>query len=139
MDPHPTTLVRDLDGKRLAFRNDKRPRVQYLYFAFVVARLRLAWRRDYGSPSKALAKQFGKGFWATKGPYLPRSFLLALAVEIGHDVSIVKGSPIMPGDDDSPNGTVVIAIAKFLQFKYYTKNDEEDIDYWRWYRGKDEG
>ena len=78
--------IRDLGGKRLFFRNDMRPRARYLYFLFVVAQLKLAWRHEYrNNPANVLKKQLGKGFWATKGRYLKRAFLLAIAEEIGHD------------------------------------------------------
>ncbi|KAI1215128.1 uncharacterized protein F4807DRAFT_21831 [Annulohypoxylon truncatum] len=121
----PTVMImRDLDGKQLSFKNEMRPRARYLYFLFVVAQLRQAWRQEYrNDPSKVLAKQLGKGFWATKGRYLERSFLLALADEIGHDTKITENIPMAPGDDNDPDHTGVIGIAKLLQTP-----DEDSLD-----------
>lgn len=123
----PPMTIRDLNGQQLSFKNDMRPRARYLYFLFVVAHLRLAWRQDFRhGPSKVLQKQLGKGFWATKGRYLKRSFLLALAEEIGHDTDFAENIPIEPGDDNEPDETGVLGIAKLLQFPGTNEDDGED-------------
>ncbi|RYP74434.1 hypothetical protein DL769_004011 [Monosporascus sp. CRB-8-3] len=121
--------VRDLDGRQLSFKNDMRPRARYLYFLFVVAQLKLAWRHDYlEEPSNVIDKQLGKGFWATKGRYLRRSFLLALAEEIGHDTTFTENIPIEPGDDNDPDDTGLVAVAKLMQFHKREGDDDEDED-----------
>lgn len=121
--------IRDLDGRQLSFKNDMRPRARYLYFLYVIAQLRLAWRHEYRQgPSKVLARQLGKGFWATKGHYLKRSFLLAIADEIGHGTDIVENIPIVFGDDNDPDDTGVIGIAKLLQFCGDSEEEEEEWD-----------
>jgi hypothetical protein len=120
--------IRDLGGQRLFFKNDMRPRARYLYFLFTVAQLKLAWRHDYHKdPTKVLKKQLGGGFWATKGRYLNRAFLLALAEEIGHD-ALAYNIPMEPGGDNEPDETGIIGIAKLLQFKKRHFFDEEDED-----------
>jgi hypothetical protein len=123
--------IRDLGGKRLFFKNDMRPRARYLYFLFVVAQLKLAWRHEYrNDPANVLKKQLGKGFWATKGRYLKRAFLLAIAEEIGHDTEFSDNIPMEPGDDNEPDETGVIGIAKLLRFqkRRYEDENEEDED-----------
>ncbi|KAI1445269.1 hypothetical protein F5Y02DRAFT_427011 [Annulohypoxylon stygium] len=121
--------IRDLDGKRLSFKNDMRPRSRYLYFLFVVAQLRLAWRDELRKdPSQVLSKQLGEGFWATKGRYLQRSFLLALADEIGHDTNFAENIPIEPGDDSDPDYTGVIGVTQYLQFKDAVDSDDEEAE-----------
>lgn len=53
-------------------------------FLHVVAQLKLAWRHDHRKdPGKVLKPQLGKGFWATRGRYLNRALLLALADDEG--------------------------------------------------------
>ncbi|RYO90316.1 hypothetical protein DL766_006912 [Monosporascus sp. MC13-8B] len=130
VDPSTNVMtVQDLDGRQLSFSNDMRPRARYLYFLFVVAQLRLAWRLEYRQdPTKVLAKQLGKGFWATKGRYLKRSFLLALANEIGHDTTFAEDISMPPGDDNDRDDTGLIAIAKMLQFHKKDGDDDEDDD-----------
>jgi hypothetical protein len=82
-------FVRDLDGKRLHFKNDARPRARYLYFLFCVAVLKRAWKHEHRNvPDAVLKSQLGKGVWATLGGYMSKGFLSALATEIGHDTSV---------------------------------------------------
>ncbi|KAI1261896.1 hypothetical protein F5Y18DRAFT_419261 [Xylariaceae sp. FL1019] len=120
-------LVRQLHGRQLSFKNGNCPRARYLYFLFVVAQLRQAWRHDFRrDSSKVLKNQVGKGFWATKGRYLRRGFLLSMAEEIGHDTDFKENIPMMPSDDDDDDETGdagVIGIAKMFQ---YGANDEDE-------------
>lgn len=129
--------IRDFDGKQLFFKNNKRPRARYLYFLFVVAQLKLAWRAEYrNDPSKVLKKQLRKGFWGTKGRYLKHSFLLALADEIGHDTELVCANiPGEPTDNNARDELGIIGIAKLLQSRKRRYNDDdhdeddnEDVD-----------
>ncbi|KAI0897754.1 hypothetical protein F4806DRAFT_375987 [Annulohypoxylon nitens] len=122
--------IRQLEGRRLSFKNNMRPRARYFYFLFIVAQLRVAWRNEYRKdPSKVLAKQLGKGFWATKGCYLQRSFLLALADEIGHVTNFAENIPIEPGDDNDPDYTGVIGIARLRTTKTRMMNRLNDAYY----------
>ncbi|XXH02512.1 hypothetical protein Hte_008888 [Hypoxylon texense] len=116
-DPVNPMTIRDLENRKLFFKNGMRPRARYLYFLFALAHLKLAWRQEYRQDPKAvLGKQLGKGFWATKGRYLKRSFLLALANEIGHGTEFAESVPIEPGDDSDPDDAGVLGLAKLLQF-----------------------
>ncbi|KAK3363912.1 hypothetical protein B0T25DRAFT_422700, partial [Lasiosphaeria hispida] len=127
--------IRDLDGRRLSFKNDNRPRARYLYFLFVVAQLKMAWRHEYRTdPAKKLKPQLGKGFWATRGRYLNRALLVALAEEIGHDTSFPENMPPRPGTDDASKdeedaaetGLVVIAKIIAAQKRGDEEEDEEE-------------
>lgn len=127
--------IQDLDGRRLSFKNDNRPRARYLYFLFVVAQLKMAWRHEYRKdPAKKLKPQLGKGFWATRGRYLNRALLLALAEEIGHDTSFPENIPPLPGTDydtqpqrDEDDGeTGLIAIAKIIAAQRRGDEEEEE-------------
>ncbi|KAI0165372.1 hypothetical protein GGR52DRAFT_575464 [Hypoxylon sp. FL1284] len=124
----PEMTVRDLENRTLIFNNSMRPRARYLYFLFAVAQLKLAWRQEYRQyPEAVLGKQLGKGFWATKGRYLKRSFLLTLADEIGHDTEFAENVPIEPGDDaDSDVG--VLSLARLFQSPEEEEEENEDED-----------
>lgn len=111
--------IRDIENRKLSFKDSMRPRASYLYFLFALAQLKLAWRQEYRQDPKAVfEKQLGKGVWVTKGRYLKRSFLLALANEIGHDTQLAENVPIEPGvgDDTNPDDAGVLSLAKLLQF-----------------------
>ncbi|KAK0703032.1 hypothetical protein B0T26DRAFT_838826 [Lasiosphaeria miniovina] len=127
--------IRELEGQRLSFKNDNRPRARYLYFLFVVAQLKMAWRHEYRTdPAKKLKPQLGKGFWATRGRYLNRALLLALAKEIGHDTAFPENIPSLSGtnhdtqpqgdDDDGEAG--LVAIAKIIAAQRRGDEEEEE-------------
>jgi hypothetical protein len=125
--------IRDLDGRRLSFKNDNRPQARYLYFLFVVAQLKIAWRHEYRTdPAKKLKPQLGKGFWATRGRYLNRALLLALAEEIGHDTSFPENMPPRPGtdnaskDEEDTGVTGLVAIAKIIAAQKRGDEEEEE-------------
>ncbi|KAM7189038.1 hypothetical protein V8F20_010341 [Naviculisporaceae sp. PSN 640] len=128
--------IRDLDGRRLSFKNDNRPRARYLYFLFVVAQLKMAWRHEYRTdPTKKLKPQLGKGFWATRGRYLNRALLLALAEEIGHDTSFPENIPPLPGTDrdtqpqegeEDTGEAGLIAISKIIAAQRRRNEEEEE-------------
>jgi hypothetical protein len=143
--------TRELDGRRLFFKNDMRPRARYLCFLFFVAQLKLAWRHDYcHNPAVVLKKQLGWG--VTKDRYLKRASLLALSEEIGHGTQLCDNIPTEPrndnkprddnepvddnepADDNEPRGdnkpdeTGVIAIAKLLRFRKRNYEDDEEYE-----------
>ncbi|KAK4152645.1 hypothetical protein C8A00DRAFT_44300 [Chaetomidium leptoderma] len=121
--------IRDLDGQQLSFKNNQRPRARYLYFFDVVAQLKMAWRHDYRKdPINVFKSQLGKGFWATRGRYLNRALLLALAEEIGHNTGFPKNIPPLPGNDNDKeelDRTGLVAITKIIQAQR-TANEEEE-------------
>ncbi|KAK3331723.1 hypothetical protein B0T19DRAFT_413866 [Cercophora scortea] len=130
--------IRDLDGQKLSFKNDNRPRARYLYFLYVVAQLKMAWRHDYrNDPAKKLKSQLGKSFWATRGRYLNRALLLALAEEIGHDTSFSDNIPPLPGSDnnqpaqsdgsdDGDDEVGLLAIAKIIGAEGCSEDEDEE-------------
>lgn len=72
----------DLDGKRLQFKNNFRPRTSYLYFLYVTQMMQLAWtsKKQGQTNSKAELK-----FWGVPGSYLPKTMLLGLVEEMGQE------------------------------------------------------
>ncbi|KAI1455515.1 hypothetical protein F4805DRAFT_435782 [Annulohypoxylon moriforme] len=125
----PELSIRDLDGQKLAFKNDMRPKTEYVYFTFAIAQLRLAWRHEYRkgpNPNEELPKQLGKGCWVAKTRYLQRPFLLALAKEIGRNTGLTDDIIEAPGEDEDVDETGIFGIAKWLQS--YRWGDEDELD-----------
>ena len=87
---------RDLDGKRLVFRNDFRPRARYLYYMFCLNMMRFAWRYKERSVD-ILQPELNKVFWGTHGRYLKRGMLRAFVEEIGHGFERL----VEEGEDDT--------------------------------------
>jgi hypothetical protein len=78
-----------LDGQRVEFKGNRRPRAKYLFFHYCVSMLRRSWIHD---KHWELLKT-GKGLWPIPGPYLRKSHILAFVEEIGHEVgdSLLQG------------------------------------------------
>ncbi|KAN0085534.1 hypothetical protein V8E54_002001 [Elaphomyces granulatus] len=74
---------RDLDGRKLQFRNAFRPRARFLYFNYCVQILRYAW--SHPSQSPPLKDELGKPFWGTIGKYVHRNFIRGMVDECGHE------------------------------------------------------
>ncbi|KAJ6016929.1 hypothetical protein N7451_000308, partial [Penicillium sp. IBT 35674x] len=74
---HAGTIIRvqDLDGRRLTFKNDNRPRRRYLYMRFIISYL-WAKRRDLPTMDE---KVEARKFWPSGGAYLQKSTLQTLA------------------------------------------------------------
>ncbi|KAK3352051.1 hypothetical protein B0H65DRAFT_419946 [Neurospora tetraspora] len=86
---HPGMAVKELDGKQLHFRPacTFRPRVEYLYFLFVLSILKMAWRHDIDNRAKPedigmLKRLIGKKAWTTESQYLHRAMVVALGLEV---------------------------------------------------------
>ncbi|OAX78318.1 hypothetical protein ACJ72_07375 [Emergomyces africanus] len=74
---------RELDGKRLEFRSDYRPRAQYLYFRYCLQILRRAFTERWQG-QVLRESELEKPAWSSPGKFLKRNMLLAFVDEIGH-------------------------------------------------------
>ena len=74
---------RDLDGQKVSFRGDFRPRARYLYFTYCMAILRKSWNKD--KPAIALSDELGKPYWGTAGRYIKKNMLRGFVQELGHE------------------------------------------------------
>jgi len=83
-----------LEGRRLVFRNDARPRARYVWWAFLSAITQLSWKGSVKNPDSLIQKEVLKGtrFWGTHGKYVKKNILLGFVQEIGHDVSSIAES-----------------------------------------------
>ena len=75
----------NLDGKRVQFSSDHRPRARYLYWQYCKAVLRQSWKEKDIKAKDVLVRERGKKFWGTKGPYIKKRMLLAFVEQLGHD------------------------------------------------------
>lgn len=91
------TTWKDLDGKKLDFRSEFRPRARYLYWNFCLQILRLAfWERHKGSVLRE--QELGKPFWGSPGKYVKRNIVVE---EVGH-----KYDDLLQGADDDSDSKV---------------------------------
>ena len=100
-----------LDGRRLEFKNDNRPRLRYLYFTFLMTMFRrrrfecTGWQGD-------LARYTCGKFWGSPGNWLRGSSIRTLARRISHepDLEAFVGThdlPLHPRTVDERDDDVV--------------------------------
>ena len=105
-----TRTWRDLNGVRVQFSSNHRPRARYLYWQYCETILRLSWHAPKVSREDALKKNHGKGYWGTRGSFLSRATLLALIEELGHEYEhLMIGAAENEQDQKSdPTGLIVL-------------------------------
>jgi hypothetical protein len=102
---------RDLDGADVEFRSTFRPRARYFYFHYCMQILRRAWRAEKIA-AEHMKKEFGKGYWGTIGPYLPKSMLQALIEELGHGYEgLLKGGEGDKATANQEDRNILLAVA----------------------------
>ncbi|KAK0716191.1 hypothetical protein B0H67DRAFT_539094 [Lasiosphaeris hirsuta] len=98
----------DLDGRRLVFQNDARPRARYMWWTFLSAITQLSWKGSVKNPDSLIQKEVLKSTrcWGTHGKYIRKNMLLGFVQEIGHDVSSIAESIMEHAiDEDTLVGT----------------------------------
>lgn len=72
-----------LDGKRVNFSSDHRPRTRYLYWQYCQSLLRRSWESK--RKEETAKEEFGKKFWGSRGKYMQDGMLRAFVLEMGHE------------------------------------------------------
>ena len=79
-------------------------------------------------------RERGKKFWGTKGPYIKKRMLLAIAEQLGHDhEALMENAIVESKEDDNPESNpsaLQLASAEIRRShrKYNKEEDEEDED-----------
>ena len=130
----PELTWRSLNGSKLEFRNDFRPRARYLYFHYCLQILRLSWGHQKKN-AEALKKKLGKAYWGTPGRYLPRHMLLAFVEELGHEYkplllqgAIEDEADLDPADLNSTDSETLLKAALDQVKAPAIKDDGSDVD-----------
>lgn len=121
---HGIETIAELDGRRLKFLTNTRPRARYLWWTFLRAVTQLTWNSNLKEDSfihkEVLA---GTRYWGTPGKYVKSNKLLGFIEEIGHDVSHISDTdPIAksimehaieeegnPNAEPDPTGVMIVA------------------------------
>lgn len=121
---------RDLDNKRLEFRNSFRPRARYLYYHYCTQLLRCAWNEEVRG--NVLKRELKKRFWGTPGKYIRESMLRAFVEELGHDFDyLLDGAAPPPDDEDAadarePDPSLLLAATNQIESVVKEDTDAED-------------
>ena len=124
----------DLDGRKVLFSSDHRPRARYLYWQYCKTVLRQSWKEKGIKAKDVLLRERGKKFWGTKGPYIKKRMLLAFVEQLGHDHEELMENAIVESEEDnnpeSDPSALLLASAEIRKShrKYNEEEDEEDED-----------
>jgi HNH endonuclease len=126
--PDPRLTWKDLDGTPVEFKSAFRPRARYLYFHYCIQILRRAWRAERKA-AEQMKKEFGKGYWGTIGPYLPKCHLQALVDELGHGYEeLLEGGVDDQATASDVNGDVVVALGSNQVKASREEGEDEESD-----------
>ena len=123
----------ELDGQKVTFRSDFRPRARYLYWQFAVSLMRKALQTQHRE-NNPLTEEFGKQFWGTRGRWIKQKHLLGFAEYLGHAVEWenLMEAAIEPGNEEDMRpdaGGVIVACNQLREVRQRTakgwKDDEE--------------
>ena len=129
---NPRETWNDLDGKKVQFSSDHRPRARYLYWQYCKTVLRQSWKEKGTKAKDVLMRERGKKFWGTKGPYIKKRMLLAFVEQLGHDHEALMENAIVESEEDnipeSDPSALLLASAEIRKShrKYNKDEDEED-------------
>ena len=125
----------DLDGQRVQFKSDHRPRARYLYWQFATALLRKALQSNH-KKNNPVATELGKRYWGTGGPWIRRKYLLAFTEYLGHEVeweTLLEAATEPEDDDNEPDpGGLVVAVEQIRRTRrkltkgWYEEEEGED-------------
>jgi len=128
---HPEMITwGDLDGMRLQFPNDLRPRARYLHFHYCCQLLKLAWGAGADFQSLTSMKQeLGACAWGTTGKYIAANQMRAFVDELGHEFEV---GDLMNNatKDEAPaeEDAFVKAVTNQIRFGLTTSEAGEDSD-----------
>ena len=123
--------LKDLDGEEVVFKNDARPASRFLYYHFVITLLRNKKHRQPGWEKFFVELPTGKPF-ATMGPYMRESMLIALARMAG-DLNATEEAKLLGGEgatflEDQKLADVEETEVARRALESHEVEDEEDED-----------
>ena len=121
-----------LDGLRLEFKNDSRPRLRYLYFTFLMSMFRrrrfecTGWKSD-------LARYASGKMWASPGNWVRGSSIRAIARRIAHETNLEAfvgtDLPLQPRTTDKRDDDVVAdEVMESYEAKVLGGLKEQEVD-----------
>ena len=120
---------RDLDGRKVKFRNHNRPRARYLYYHYCTQLLRRAWNMKV--QGDILTDELNTHFWGIPGKYIRQNMLRAFVEELGHDYEKLLEGAFKDSEDD-PQDDPTLLSAAINQIRHsvqeHTDEDSEDDD-----------
>ena len=119
----------DLDGKRVQFSSDHRPRARYLYWQYCKTMLRESCT-EKGIQAKDVQMQ---KLWGPKGPYIKKRTLLAFVEQLGPGYEALMENAIVESEDDDipesdPSALLLASAEICASHRKYREEDEEESE-----------
>ena len=132
----PNLFWKDLDGRRLRFQGDARPKARYIYFHFLLNMLRFAWRKK-STATTILQPELGMPYWGTPGAYVRQGQLQGFMNQLGHISGVETPTPTTAPPREDDDNVLAEALKsqvldssrkKCLSSQEYEDSDEEIED-----------
>lgn len=121
----------ELDGRKLVFKTNFRPRARYIWWTYLNTILRTAWNQQ-GKDGNVQHHEVRKAtrYWGTRGRYVMQNQLLGFVEEIGHDVESILEQGDDNEDTQEPGLEAVVAIVQeaMVSSLQHDKKEGEDSD-----------
>lgn len=118
---------KEMDGKKIEFCTNHRPRARYLYWRYCVSILRRSW--NIGNARKQILNpEIGNKFLGSRGSYLSRRKLLALVEEMGHSYEHLLEQACDEGDKEETKSDPVALIAATTAIRRSRRDSVDDDD-----------
>ncbi len=118
-----------LDGRRLKFQTDFRPRARYVWWTFMNAVLQTAWRQKQNEKN-VLRQEVAKAtrYWGTRGRYVKKNMLRGFVDELGHDIESILENGIEEDDTGGADFDAVAVMASETVFRMQDEARDDDDD-----------
>ena len=102
---------RQLDGQRLQFSSEYRPRARYLYYCYCYAILICAYHaKEKRRDDRPLREDVGRPYWGTGGSYMRAAYITALAKHVGQKYEGYLGGKGEGEGSDVTNPELILSL-----------------------------
>ena len=115
---------KELENQPVTFQGEYRPRARYLYYAYCVALLRLAYSVE--KKPVALKTSLGMKNWGATASYLRKSMVRGFVNAVGHDFDELMEDSLSD-DEDEPDPTILASANAQILRSYAEHNTEHPI------------
>ena len=120
-----TMTYADLDGRKLQFKSNFRPRSRYLYFHYAICILKLSLNEKKTSEPHQKEIEGDRAFWGTKGRWIKKAKLRGFVEDVG-SVYMHYYTDEVPKDEREDDAVLVANRAISGEFK--EENNDNDVD-----------
>ncbi|KAF4457818.1 hypothetical protein F53441_332 [Fusarium austroafricanum] len=123
------STIAELDGRKLVFLTDFRPRSRYIWWTWMNAILQNAWNQSSSDENMAhIEVQKSTRYWGTRRKYVKRNHLLGFVEELGQDVESILEFGEGDEDDEYAPGVMEALLQESLASSKDSDDEDDDED-----------